>query len=119
MGDARQGVIEAELEARGLSPRAAGRLAALWISQHPLACRNGWETVRRGLERGGVAPGVARETALTLLALELLFSGWSFPAVVGRLDSLHLAVGEARGAAHEAVRIQRVIDTRGRRTARG
>jgi hypothetical protein len=81
----------------------------LLVAQHPLARRSGWNTVRRGLERGGIPPAVARETALTLLALELLTDGCTFPVVVGELDALHLEVGEARGAAHEAVRIHRQI----------
>jgi hypothetical protein len=109
MADVRRKVLGAALEARGLSHAAAGRLAALFVRQHPLARRSGWNTVRRGLERGGIAPGVARETALTLLALEMLTDGCTFPAVVLELDSLHLGVGEARGAAHEAVRIHRRI----------
>jgi hypothetical protein len=109
MADVRRRVLGAELEARGLSHTAAGRLATLLVNQHPLARRTGWNTVRRGLERGGVPAGVARETALTLLALELLTDGRTFPAVVTELDGLELAVGEARGAAHEAVRIHRQI----------
>jgi hypothetical protein len=109
VANARRQVLGAELEARGLSSAAAGRLAALLVAQHPLARRTGWNTVRRGLERGGIQPAVAREIALTLLALELLTDGCSFPAVIGKLDTLELAVGEARGAAHEAVRIHRQI----------
>jgi hypothetical protein len=109
MADVRRQVLGAELEARGLSRAAAGRLATLLVNQHPLARRSGWNTVRRGLERGGIPTEVARETALTLLALELLTDGGTFPAVIRELDALHLAVGEARGAAHEAVRIHRQI----------
>jgi hypothetical protein len=109
MADARRLVLGAELEARGLSHAAAGRLAKLFVARHPLARRSGWNTVRRGLERGGIPAGVARETALTLLALEMLADGCTFPAVVSELDSLNLGVGEARGAAHEAVRIHRQI----------
>ena len=109
MADARRYVLGAELEARGLSHAAAGRLAKLLVSAHPLARRTGWNTVRRGLERGGVPSDVARDTALTLLALEMLTDGSTFPAVVLELDSLHLGVGEARGAAHEAVRLHRQI----------
>jgi hypothetical protein len=109
MADMRRRVLGAELEARGLSQAAAGRLATLLVNQHPLTRRSGWNTVRRGLERGGVPAEVARATALTLFALELLTDGLTFPSVVVELDSLRLAVGEARGAAHEAVRIHRQI----------
>lgn len=109
MANARRRVLGAELEARGLAQAAARRLAALLDAEHPLACRSGWQTVRRGLERGGIPTRVARETALTLFALELLTDGRTFPAVVRALDALGLAVGEARGAAHDAVRIHRQI----------
>jgi len=109
MARVRRQILGAEFEARGLSQAAAGRLAALFVSEHPLATRSGWQTVRRGLERGGIPAPVARETALTLLALEMLTDGGTFPGVVRALDALHLAIGEARGAAHEAVRIHRQI----------
>jgi len=109
MASARRRVLGSELEARGLSVGAARRLATLLDTEHPLTCRNGWQTVSRGLERGGIPSGVARETALTLFAFEMLSDGRSFPAVIRVLDALGLAVGEARGAAHEAVRIHRQI----------
>jgi hypothetical protein len=109
MANARTRVLGEELQARGLSRGSARRLATLLVAQHPLAIRSGWQTVRRGLERGGVPTGVARETALVLLALELLTDGRSFPAVICALDALGLAVGEARGAAHDAIRIHRQI----------
>jgi hypothetical protein len=106
---ARQQILGAELEARGLSQAAADRLAKLFVAEHPLATRSGWQTVRRGLERGGIPAEVARETALTLLALEMLTDGGTFPGVIRALDALKLAIGEARGAAHEAIRIHRQI----------
>jgi len=92
---------------KGMSPTAASDLSCQLVLQHPLAGRIGVDELSRVISDRGMAKSDARDTALTILAVEFFDCGAQFREALRELEKWQREPGEALVAALEGSRIVR------------
>jgi hypothetical protein len=98
-----------ELEARGLSTRAAEALSAEFVLRHPFAQRLGMNRLVSEIENRGVDHSGARGTAAMLIGIELRDRGAAFERVLSELQALGLDRNDALASALSSARVYREI----------
>jgi hypothetical protein len=102
-------VLAKELERRGLGHEVADQFAWHLTARHPFARRLGVEVLSREIARRGLDENAAHDTALMLLALELLDGGLHFGRVVQELRRWEGPGHSAWAEAMEAMRLARSL----------